>query len=232
MKILRYHPRPTAVHPQVNLKLSSLRRTDLDKNWGWLEIRLSRQRCYPAIGYWVYFKIVICWCIICGCEIREGWKMCLVLQKRKQSVRDFLEGLEIKHLGGGAFRYTWKRLDMCTWRLEIGASWESISIEMVYKYIRLEKITQRMSTWRRGRPRAEVWNSPPLGSERREISKNQRLTVDSTWSYMMIIRNIRRLGAPRIRERHHQKLMNCSWNHWFTHLFPPLHSKPFKTMSE
>lgn len=82
--------------------------------------------------------------------------MCFVLQKRKQSVRDFLEGLEIKHLGGGAFRYTWKRLDMCTWRLEIGASWESISIEMVYKYIRLEKITQRMSTRRRGRPRAEV----------------------------------------------------------------------------
>ena len=32
MKILRYYPRPTAVHPQVNLKLSSLRRTDLDKN--------------------------------------------------------------------------------------------------------------------------------------------------------------------------------------------------------
>ena len=31
MKVLRYHPRPTAVYPQVNLKLSSLRRTDLDK---------------------------------------------------------------------------------------------------------------------------------------------------------------------------------------------------------
>ena len=31
MKILRDHPTPTGVHPQVNLKLSSLRRTDLDK---------------------------------------------------------------------------------------------------------------------------------------------------------------------------------------------------------
>ena len=77
--------------------------------------------------------------------------MCLVLQKRKQSVRNFLEGLEIKHLGRGAFRYTLKRLDKCTWRLEIGAgNWESISIEMVYKYIRLEKI------WRR------KWQSTPV----------------------------------------------------------------------
>ena len=73
------------------------------------------------------------------------------IAKKKQSVRDFLEGLEIKHIGRGAFRYTWKRLDMCTWRLEIGArNWEPISIEMVYTYIRLEKI------WRR------KWQSTPV----------------------------------------------------------------------
>ena len=36
------------------------------------------------------------------------------IAKKEKSVRDFLEGLEIKHLGGGAFRYTRKRLDMCT----------------------------------------------------------------------------------------------------------------------
>ena len=31
MKVLSYHPRPIAVYPQVNLNLSSLRRTVLDK---------------------------------------------------------------------------------------------------------------------------------------------------------------------------------------------------------
>ena len=65
------------------------------------------------------------------------------------------------------------------WRVEIGSrNWEAISIEMVYKYIRLEKITPRMSSWRRGCRRAEVCNSPTLGSGRKEIAKNQHLTVD------------------------------------------------------